>query len=186
MFQPSQPHKNARNVTELSPTLEPAIHKLAHIRGKSKTQKIQVVKLAPGMPQANHIARTPAPILQRLNRVLHSARREIFQKRIAGAQRKKSQRRPRARKRLRKKPVHDFECSSVASHREELSNAPLIGASNQLDCVTGATRQRDVQLNTSAPDAFERGVSKPPASSSTSRRIYDREKARSHRAQSRP
>ena len=57
MFQASQPHKNARNVTELSPTLESAIHKLAHVGRESKAQKIQIIKLAPGMPQTNHIAR---------------------------------------------------------------------------------------------------------------------------------
>ena len=80
MFQPSQPHKNARNVTKLPPTLEPAIHKLAHIRRESKAQKIQVIKIASGMPQSNHIARAPAPILQRLNRVFHSPRSEILEK----------------------------------------------------------------------------------------------------------
>ena len=186
MFQAGQPHKNARNITELSPTLESAIHKLAHIGRESKTQKIQIIKLAPGMPQTNHIARAPASILECLNRVLLPACREVLQERITGTKRQKTKSRPPIRQRLRKQPVHNFKRSPVASHSEKLPDTSPIRASSQRDGLAGPVCARNVQLDTSAADAFERRVSKPSAFSSTRRRIHDREKARSHCAQSSP
>ena len=63
---------------------------------------------SPAVPQTKHVARPPAAISQRLDRVLDSTRREIAQERIAGAQRQKPEDRSALRLRFGKKAVHDF------------------------------------------------------------------------------
>jgi len=108
MLEPGETRQHTEDVAEFSQSLEPPVRKLSHVGWKAEAEKVQEVKVACRMPEANEVAGTTAAIFDRVNRVFEPSRREILEERISCAERKNRKRDALVSQGLREQTVQKF------------------------------------------------------------------------------
>ncbi len=132
------------------------------------------------MPHPENVTGATLARKQRLYRVLYATIAEIFQKRISGAERKKSKRRALALRRFGKQSIHDFVGCPIAPNSNKVTNTACVGVASDGGGVRGRVSFGNVNLEASGAQTLERWPKQLPSFAAPSRRIHNRKVAFPH------
>ena len=121
-----------------------------YVSGKSDAENIDVVQHAVLVSEAKHIASPRSASDQGFDRMLNTAVGEIAQKRVAGTNRQKGERRSFFKRRW-KQSVDDFVRSAVAANRDEFTIAFGPRGSGEFACMAIRRGLPDVNVQSRVP-----------------------------------
>src|SRR6266567_920083 len=126
------------------------------------------------MPQTHHVA-GPTPVgKQRFDAMFYAPIAEVAQKRISRAQRQECQRRTLTVESLGIKAVHDFIRSAIATDRDKVPDAALIGFARNLRRLSRSARYSYGDFDAARPQTLQRGAQQFAAPPAPRRRIHNR------------
>jgi hypothetical protein len=134
--------------------------------------------------QPDYIAGAAGSNSKRLDGVFHTPRCEVLEKRIARAERKKTERGASALLCFGKKAIHNFVSGAVAAHRQKIPQAFAIRFANDSDRLSGALGPDyfdvDACITTHALQKFAGELAAAPSPGSG---IYDGQETFAHRVE---
>jgi len=147
-FELCEANQDSQPIAEMAKRLEDAVAERADVGGEADTEDIEGVYFAGCVGEANKVHWPGAVGEKSRERSVRAAACEIPQKRVAGAQWKKTKSGAFRQGMARENTVENFVSRAITANREKFSVALLISFARQLHCVAGPGRGNNIDVQT--------------------------------------
>src|SRR5262249_52965640 len=137
---------------------EKAVGYGAYVGGEAKAENVEGVDFAGGVGEADEIDRSCALFEQGPDGGFRAGAGEIAEKRVAGAERKKTERYAIGTGVTRKDAVQDFMSGAIAAYCKKAAVALGIGFVSEIAGVTGSGRYNDVDVEPAFAQSGQSGA----------------------------